>query len=493
VLFFAFLLELTPNLIYFYEHPSGLQVSQRHLAHTEMFSLKISQLILPVTGHRLSFLASLKSKYNIETQPNENDMSSLGIIGASGFLYLICAIFIPLRNEVVRALSMLSVAGVLFTSTGGFSSIFALLVSARLRSHNRVSVYLGFMALLAVAVFLTAMHRRLQSRYGVSKSVWLFSALMAIVLVIGVLDQTTGDFVPHYHQLRATWTSEQSFVKQIEERVGPGGMVFQLPYVPFPENQTVFLDPPMREYDLLKGYLHSENTRWSYASMKLVDDWWQKKVASEPTAELVNALAIAGFGGIYIDRYGYSDRGKNLEAALTENIGEQPMVISNERLSFFDLRLARERIQNSYTERELQKKRDLLLYPAFLQWGKGFAKIGEPEKPWGVWSARVGELAIINRSASSQKINMDFIVSTGYPDYSTIRIKTPNSSRDLLANETGSAASIQAIIPPGRYAIEFAANAKPAPSSLRRRVAEMFGLTQERVFRIGNLRMSEVQ
>ncbi len=66
----------------------------------------------------------------------------------------------------------------------------------------------------------------------------------------------------------------------------------------------------MHDYDHFRGYLHSKNLRWSYGTIKNRDgDRAQAVVAALPTEQFVQALAFAGFSGIYFDRDGYEDGG----------------------------------------------------------------------------------------------------------------------------------------------------------------------------------------
>ena len=89
-------------------------------------------------------------------------------------------------------------------------------------------------------------------------------------------------------------------------------MIFQLPYTPFPEQPAIH---KMGGYDHLRGYLHAKNLRWSFGAIKNRDvDLAQRHVASLAPAELAEALAVAGFSGIYLDRYGYEDNGAALES-----------------------------------------------------------------------------------------------------------------------------------------------------------------------------------
>src|ERR1019366_5246066 len=131
-------------------------------------------------------------------------------------------------------------------------------------------------------------------------------------------------------------------------------MIFQLPTVPFPEG------PPVQRivnYDLLKGYLDSNTLRWSYGSVTGREDaLWGERVTHQPLDSMVQQLAFAGFSGIYIDRYGYSDSGRTIEYQLSQVLGQSPLVSENGRLAFFNLtRLAKSR-RAKYTPEEWREK-----------------------------------------------------------------------------------------------------------------------------------------
>ena len=73
--------------------------------------------------------------------------------------------------------------------------------------------------------------------------------------VVGVLDQTSAANVPQYRTVATSYHSDGQFVRRIEQRIGTGGSVFQLPYVPFPDGGVVHR---ITDYDLVRGYLHSD-------------------------------------------------------------------------------------------------------------------------------------------------------------------------------------------------------------------------------------------
>jgi hypothetical protein len=227
---------------------------------------------------------------------------------------------------------MLNIAAVLLATVGGFGSLFALLISPQFRSINCISVYIAFLSFFAVALLLEKLaHTRwAQSKRGRR----LFYGLLGLILIIGLLDQTTRGFVPPYGQAKAVYQSDAAFINQLEASVPENAMIFQLPYLPFPESPMV---GQVGAYDHFRAYLHSETLRWSFGAMRnRDDDVWQRHATVKPLPALINAIAAAGFSGIYLDRYGYADRGVGMEAQLAELLETAPIVSPDQRLTFFN-------------------------------------------------------------------------------------------------------------------------------------------------------------
>ena len=112
-------------------------------------------------------------------------------------------------------------------------------------------------------------------------------------------------------------------------------MIFQLPYVPFPEHPPIF---KMNDYSHFKAYLHSKDLRWSYGAMKgRPGDAWQRLVSSMPVEDMLRTLSQTGFAGLYIDSYGYQDNGAKLIADIKQILGAEPLVSDDKRLYFFDM------------------------------------------------------------------------------------------------------------------------------------------------------------
>jgi phosphoglycerol transferase len=160
---------------------------------------------------------------------------------------------------------------------------------------------------------------------------------LAVVLVVGVLDQTTTTFffVPEYEKNKREYESDADFVSRIEASLPPRAMVFQLPYMPFPESPPLH---QMRAYEHYKAYLHSKTLRWSYGVPPgEKEDRWQQAVAAQPPPELLQSVRAAGFSGIYVNLDGYEDRGAKLKGELTAALGIEPIVNREGNLVFFKL------------------------------------------------------------------------------------------------------------------------------------------------------------
>src|SRR5262249_5192217 len=141
--------------------------------------------------------------------------------------------------------------------------------------------------------------------------------------------------IPPYDAIKEVYNRDAEFVKAIEASVPPHAMIFQLPYQPFPEGPRV---GDMLAYEPLRAYLHSKTLRWSHGGMKgRHGDSWYIATSTKPPSELIKTLASAGFSGIYIDRFGFVDRGAQLEAELSRLLNTRPLVSADARYSFLNM------------------------------------------------------------------------------------------------------------------------------------------------------------
>jgi hypothetical protein len=236
---------------------------------------------------------------------------------------------------LVLRLASLTVIAVLLGVTGGLEWVIGLVGFTEIRSWNRISVFIAFYALLAVALFGDRVVARLP-QFRAKR--WAVAGGAALLVLIGVFDQTSRAIVPNSHVYEETWNADQRFVDRIESTMGKSDAVFQLPYLPFPEAE---LDVPlfgMADYDPFRAYLHSDDLRWSYGGMRGRASDWEGQVVQKPVAKMLQAIVAVGYRGVWVDRFGYPNRAKQIESRLRAVTGQQPIVGVYRRFAFYDLR-----------------------------------------------------------------------------------------------------------------------------------------------------------
>ena len=480
VTFGVVLINFSPTIIYNYKHGDA-GITHRSLAGPEIYSLKISQLLLPITGHRVGRLNNLKNLYNQSTLFTEGDAAALGLIGSIGFLALLAQLFFRRseRNALLADLSILNLFAILLATIGGFGSLFALFVSPAIRSYNRISVFIAFFSLLAVVIGLEWFYAN-RVKAGAARVV--FYVVLSVLLVVALLDQSSRSYVPMYAQIKSEFKSDQDFLSVIDSSLPDRAMVFQLPYVPFPEYPPV---NKMVDYDHLRGYLHSHDLRWSYATMKnRTGDQWLKQIAALPVEQLVQSLAFAGFSGIYVDRNGYdANEAATLETQLRNVLQTAPIESENLRLVFFKTTDYNSRLRQTYSESDWREKEELTLHPLMLDWRGGFSDLeSSPEKNWR-WCSSEGELHFYNGSQQSRRVNLEMSFVSGYAEFADMTISGLVSDQ-LKTNASPVPYSKKIDVPPGDSVIKFVSNGRRVDAPLDPRVL---------VFRIENFKMTPLE
>jgi phosphoglycerol transferase len=332
----VFLVQIIPNLLYTARFGPNPAAIIRSPFEGDLYSLRIAQMLLPVPGHRISALAQLRAWY-ASTAPavNENEASTLGIVGSCGFLILLFrGLFKRPTKQIdyssdstLDLLALLLIAGILFATFGGFGPTLNYFGFKALRAYNRISIFLAFFSLLAVGILLD----RLAATYFRGKS-WHAVALCCLILCLGLLDQISPQVVPNYQPNQSDFASDAKFVTSIESQVPAGAAIFQLPLMSYPESTSV---NDLGDYELFRGYLHSSKLRWSYGAMRGREaSQWQRSIFSLPFQTAIAQIQAGGFSGIYLDRRGFRDDAA--EKALRSLLGP-PMVSANGRLVFFKM------------------------------------------------------------------------------------------------------------------------------------------------------------
>ncbi len=397
---------------------ANVEVAVRSPVEAEVYGLKMMQLVIPHTGHRIPYLANVANRYN-SAYPliNENVTASLGVVGSVGFVlsFLVVVFNISDRKTDTRysLLSLLVLVLFLFGTIGGFGALFSGLVSSSIRGWNRISVFIAFGS---IALFFLVLERFV-SKFSFSlKSKSLYFGVAAGCVLVGIFDQTVPACPACIVNTKNVYESDRDFVARIEGLLPQGAAIYQLPYMPFPEV------PPrhrLNAYDLMVGVVNSKMLRWSYGGMKgRPGDLFFRDLAKEPIEKQLDVVRRLGFSGIYIDRRGYEDNAQALIAQISSLLGGPPVLSrADDEIVFFRLDNPSNVDLSGLTGFQIMQKAGYVVdklgprYPATFSEGIDFTRkdwpdfvrnvsgLSDPE-PWGRWSdANVGPFVRIDFNA----------------------------------------------------------------------------------------------
>lgn len=461
----VFAVQLAPNLLHYSSQGINAEIALRPPQSAEVYGLKIAQLLLPVTGHRVPVLAEIRQRYReTSISVNENDGSALGAFGAAGFLILIGAALFGARGfrhgELLAALGLLTLAAVLIGTIGGFGSVFSYLVSSKIRAYNRISIYIQFFSISAAVAAMDI----LWSRIGRNRLLRLSGvAAIWVILITGILDQTSAFQRTRHEDARAQFARDEAFIGSIESVIPAGASILQLPNMRFPESPPIHNMP---DYEHLRAYLHSRTLRWSYGSMRgRFWDSWLTNLASRPGRELIERAVMAGFEGVMINRDGYPDGGAAMERELAEVSAAAPLRSQDAKLAFYDLRPFSRELRGRYTPEQWSQLQAAVLHPIVVKWAGGFSQLERSESTTWRWCGRSGEAVIENSSAGTLEMQISGLIISGTPDASIVSVQGPGVEASFrLADRRPAVLSQRIRVRPGRTVIRFSSDGPRAPA-----------------------------
>jgi hypothetical protein len=479
----SFALCHAPAIVYPLVNGANDDVAERQPGESELFGLKLANMVIPRPGHRVGFMARRGEHYAARTplrsegfDPALGTVATLGLVAALLVLLTsgLAGAAASARRSRIAAAGAVALFGFLIATIGGGSALIAYELTPQVRAWNRLGLVIAFAALLAVALLLTALGDRLRAR---GRPAWLLGALAAVVGVVGILDQTTPSDAPAYATIAAAWKVDGDFVSAMEDRFPAGTKVLQLPYMSYPENGPL---NGIGDYDLFKGYLHSEHLRWTYGAIRgRPSDWLGAHRALAPD-QLATAAAAAGFGAVYVDRAGYADGGAATAAALERLAGPGGSGMSaGGRLQFFDLRPAAARLAARTTPAERAALADALLYPVAIGFGDGFSYQEVAGQTPFRWAGPDAALTFDNPRDGTRGVRFTAQLFGGGAAPSRVTITLPGGRRETLAvTDNGSPVSLPLVLREGDATLRLRTDGPAAPNppgnvrDLRLRVAD---------------------
>lgn len=346
-----------PAFIYNLENGKNPTAVNRLPIEQEIYGLKISQLILPNTIYGSDRLTNRIKSYKISAPlQNENAASYLGLVPSMGFIFLILSLFKVSKDPIINLLSKLNIAAVLLATIGGFSTIFSVFITSMLRGYNRISVFIGFISILALGILLNNAIDKIKHKKLATACISLL-----IICIVAIQLPRGNNFV--WAKLAS---SDADFIHSIEQSVPENSCIYQLPYKKFPETGPI---NKMNDYHLLTGFLHSKTLKWSYGAVKgRPADLWNEWVSNLPLSQRLKVLSIVSFEGVYVDWRAYSLKDREmLDKQLRDYLHVIPLNSNDEgNLSFYNMNKYNAAYRNKYSHEELQELRDKLLNIRFV-------------------------------------------------------------------------------------------------------------------------------
>jgi len=224
-------------------------------------------------------------------------------------------------------LAGLNLLSVLFAMIGGFMMFIAISFPL-IRSHARFSIFIAFFSLFIIAIIFDKAVKK--------KKLWAKITIL-IISTLAIFDQVgkVSPLILQSEKTKSAFISDHNFVQKIESIMPKEAMIFVLPVVDFPENAE--------SYDLLRGYLHSKNLRWSYpAIMSRPSSLWQNEVVKMNFKNFISEIKNKGFNGIYLnqkmmaEKFSWSEVRQFIKQ-LKQISQSSPLVSTDFNLMFFEI------------------------------------------------------------------------------------------------------------------------------------------------------------
>lgn len=442
------------------EHGPNPHVAKRIPIEAEVYSLSITQLLMPRLEHRAEAVRRIKQDFiTTPGRPIPGDYGSA--VGAVGLVGLIAAVGAALFRRqgaggsgMLADLGTLAVCGTLLGTACGLGSLVAYFVTPKIRCYDRVSIYIGFCAVAGVVVLLDRLLAGLPPGWRQRAG----QACCLGVLGFGLWDQTSATDVPDYEARRDEYRKTTRFVAAMEAAVPPGGMVFQLPYIDFPETAAL---ANMTVYDHLRLLMPSHSLRFSHGRCRgRSGDSTLASAAGLPVERMVDYLSYMGFAGIHVDRFGYPDGGAAVVTRLQALLGP-PLASETGRDLFFPLVGYRERLLVGQTPDQIAALETRTRYPFRITWEQPFD--GEERSPQTRWRWCRGPVAeAVFDNPGREPVHLAVTFKTGAPLREPVSVTLSGVVDDTFPLVNGEAVrTVRFCVPPGRHRLRFECPTRP--------------------------------
>lgn len=377
------LVNVMPALIYSANSDIGHFASNRGLNDIDRYGLRISQMLMPITDHRLSFLADLREQFDNAGFSNllESNMNSLGLFMSLGLVIgLIVLFFTKWQDDIVSSAAQINVFIILLSGIGGFNIFVAMFFTYYIRAYCRIIVFIAVFSNIITCICLSKLVEYSGEKpFKIMKKIHIGGIICIALLILGVLDQTSTsyasstdfDYVKSWDstldELDMKWNNDKKFISEIEKICSEDAMIFEMPILSYAEMENnVFRNGLPHTDRFMRPYLHSKTLYWSYPYVNGANSYaslWNVTIDSLSVRKKMEAVTFAGFEGVYVDTYSLSEKqAKLLIKQLSNILSDEPIVSDDGELFFFSLKNFTEEMKADYTEASWNERKLYWLY-----------------------------------------------------------------------------------------------------------------------------------
>jgi phosphoglycerol transferase len=419
--------DIGASFVYWHRNGVNLALNYKSAADADVYGLKIRHMLTPISEHPLPGLRKVPDRIiraGFRDDDTESRAAALGTIGTAGFLILIAVAIVQPGDKIfgdprMRLFSRFVIALVLIAGLGGFGSLFNIFVMHEFRCYDRVSPFVSLFSFGAVAVAFDHLSRRIHP--------CLQFFIAGPTILVASFDQVPVPLFRVHDSEERQFYQDQAFIHKLESRIPSGSMIFQLPNTGFPPDGW---HERMGPYDNARAYLQSTRLRWSWGAMDGRKHDWSRMTSALPPSQFLDRIAFAGFDGVLLDRFGYTDA--TLEQALLQHLGAPEKFDLGGRWVFFGLSNWTNRLVGSLSESERAKRRDLARHPVAVEWGQGFS-VEETDKnhTWR-WCGKNGVMRVVNESDLERLVELDAAFQQHSQGAYPLRIDIGGASTQLM-------------------------------------------------------------
>ncbi len=349
----GFALNLAPNAAYWAREGMNREASAKRPAHSEHYGLRVTQMLMPVRGHRVEALAELQEYHRGETALWSDEQSPIGLVAGLGLLALLAVgLFRPWgEGGMAPGLGAVALACVLAATAGGFGTLFAYLVTPQFHGLGRIVIFLALLGLIGVGLGWTW----LEGRGGPA---WAWGLAAVALTGVGLYDTLPArDVQPH----RARFAEKRAFAEAIQAAVPAGAAVYDLPTERF----------PFGHFSRLIPFLYTRGLRWTQPAMigRRGEAWHEAMEGQTAEAFLADLAAL--------DIHGLILAGGPGRAALVADCRRVLLAAGLRPIEgpggdqFFDLRPYAAEVLAGVSAEEKARQREAALRPVVAHWCEG--------------------------------------------------------------------------------------------------------------------------